>query len=309
MSKKFLIIASLLLGLTLVISLDKPLFSGKMSNFLAATLFVESITVNELQVKFDNAEVGEKVRILLMPGHEPDYGGAEFGSVSERDMNVDLALLIAEEFKADPRFEITIARDKEEWYLPLEAYFENNWEIIKSFTRTKKIEMDEAISSKVIPVKESSGVKHNKVSDDVALRLYGINKWASERNMDLVLHIHFNDHPRSRMSAPGIYKGFAIYVPDKIFSNHTASKEIALNVFENLKSSFDVSDFPPESEGIIESRSLIAVGARNTLDSASILVEYGYIYRPVFASAYSRKDTLGKMAELTYLGVRDFFEE
>lgn len=287
---------------------DKVLFSGKVENFFAATLFVPSVTTEELKTKFDTSGgASPGIKILLMPGHEPDFGGAEYGSLKERDMNVDMANLIRERFAGDERFEIIIARDKESWHSTLEAYFENNWEMIKTFIRAKKAELD-AVFSSGQGKKSTGGIIHNRVSDDVALRLYGINKWASEREVDIVLHIHFNDHPRSRMSAPGIYKGFAIYVPDKIFSNHKASLDLAQNLKQRLESSFDVSDFPPEKEGIVESQSLIAVGARNTLDSGSVLIEYGYIYRPSFTNKSLREETLSKMAELTHLGILDFFE-
>src|SRR5262245_47264788 len=61
---------------------------------LAAVILSHNpISVAELQQTYTNATDGgsRKVRILVVPGHEPDYGGAEYGTRKERNMTVELA--------------------------------------------------------------------------------------------------------------------------------------------------------------------------------------------------------------------------
>jgi len=65
---------------------------------------------------------------------------------------------------------------------------------------------------------------------------------------------------------------------------------------------------PKENSGLVESQDLIAIGAYNTLDSAGILIEYGYIYEPQFEDGKVREKTITEMAWQTYLGLNDFFK-
>lgn len=277
-------------------------------NFLAATFFVPSITISDLREKYIDAErTGEKIKIVLVPGHEPHFGGAEFGKLKERDMNVDLAQELKDNLQKNKRFEVIITRDKDSWNPKLERYFDNNWDAIKDFTKIKKTEMNLLIAEGKVK-KVFSGIEHNNAPGDVAYRLFGINRWSRDIGADVLIHIHFNDYPRSRAYLPGKHKGFAIYIPDKQYSNSVATKEIATNVFERLEDFFVISDLPEEDIGIIESQDLIAIGQSNTLDAASILIEYGYIYRPQFARQVSRASLMEQMAEQTYLGLQDSFK-
>jgi N-acetylmuramoyl-L-alanine amidase len=293
----------------IVLGLSKlDLLTSDARDFLAATFFVPSVTAGDLKDTYiDAIETGERVKILLVPGHEPDYGGAQFGSAVERDMNVDLALELKELLESDRRFEVIMTRDKEAWNPDLQKYFDDNWEAIKDFTRLKKMEMRELVAEGRVR-KVSSGVYHNMAINDVANRLFGINRWSRDIGADVMIHIHFNDHARARADRPGEHLGFSIYVPERQYSNASASKEIARHIFERLEESFAVSTLPKEDLGIVESQDLIAIGQANTLDAASILIEYGYIYRPAFATAASRADAISKMAELTHKGILDFFQ-
>src|SRR5437867_127222 len=60
---------------------------------LAAIITHNPRTVAGLQSKYNVvASTGlNKIRVLIVPGHEPDYGGAEFGSITERNLVVTLA--------------------------------------------------------------------------------------------------------------------------------------------------------------------------------------------------------------------------
>src|SRR6185436_8364106 len=126
--------------------------------------------------------------------------------------------------------------------------------------------------------KVKDGVIHNSAPPNVALRLFGINKWVNENKVDLAIHVHFNDYPRRNRSIAGEYSGFSIYVPEKQYVNSTTTLAIADSVFNRLDKYNPVSDFPKEDDGIVEEQELIAIGANDTLSAPSMLIEYGYIY-------------------------------
>ena len=149
---------------------------------------------------------------------------------------------------------------------------------------------------------------HNAAPQEVALRLYGINKWVRDMDIDIVLHIHFNDYPRSATRAAGEYSGFAIYVPEGQYYNSTTTKALAGRVFKRLEKYNAASNFAGESAGIIEDQELIAIGPFNSLDAASMLIEYGYIYEPQFANRDARTLAMKDLAFQTYLGLQDLFD-
>ena len=72
---------------------------------------------------------------------------------------------------------------------------------------------------------------------------------------------------------------------------------------------FPVSNLPVEDQGIVEDQELIAIGSYNTVDAASMLIEYGYIYEPQFRAPAVRAIVLKELAFQTYLGLADFFGE
>lgn len=308
MYKKLALIVLLALVIFLSVAKLFPSVSEDARNFLAATFFIPSVTAGDLRDKYADAlKTGKRIRILLVPGHEPNFGGTEFGNLKERDMNVDLSFRLKAYLESDRRFEVILTRDKDNWNPELEKYFNDNWEAIKGFTKFKKTEMNMLVALGKVE-KVSSGVKHNRAPSNVAYRLFGINRWSRDIGIDVLIHIHFNDYPRIRTDLAGEHRGFAIYIPDKQYSNSVATKEIATNIFKKLEESFIVSDLPKEDLGIIESQDLIAVGNSNSLDAASILIEYGYIYRPSFALKASRESILDEMAKETYLGLEEFFK-
>lgn len=306
--KKIALITLLVLVVSFGIAKQRLFISEDMRNFLAATFFTPSITVSDLRDKYTNADkTGRRVKILLVPGHEPDFGGTEFDNLKERDMNVDFSLRLKEYLENDKRFEVIMTRDKNSWNPELEKYFNDNREAINDFIKLKKTEMNLLVAAgKVRTV--SDGVQHNSASNDAAYHLFGINRWSSNINVDILIHVHFNDYPRAHSDRPGAYKGFVIYIPDKQYSNSVATKKIAADIFKRLEESFVVSDLPKENAGIVENQDLIAIGQSNSLDAVSLLIEYGYIYRPQFALKASRDSAFNEMAKQTYLGLEDFFK-
>ena len=273
----------------------------------AAVFLKESITVNQLHQKYNTAGWSNaKVRVLVVPGHEPNYGGTEYKNIKERNLNVELAKDLVGFLKGNNHYEVILARDENQWNVDLKKYFDEHWSSIVAFLKESKTEMLRQVNKGTVSVK-TDGVQHNYAPKDVALRLFGINKWSNENKIDLAIHIHFNDNPRYPLSQPGEYSGFSIYVPEKQYSNSTTTKIIADAVFKRLEKYNAVSNLPKESEGVTEDQDLIAIGTFNTLDAPSMLIEYGYIYEPKFSEKKVRDVILKDLAFQTYLGIQDFF--
>jgi len=122
---------------------------------------------------------------------------AEFGKVKERDMAVDLGNYLVGFFENNNHYNVAVTRDKQNWNPTFANYFATNWDSIVAFVADQKSQMQSLMN--VGAVKTVSGAYHSVASQDVALRLYGINKWANENNIDIEIHIHFNDYPRAAM--------------------------------------------------------------------------------------------------------------
>lgn len=282
---------------------------AEVGNNLAAALLHDPVTVNELHTKYASSlenKKEKKVRVLIVPGHEPNYGGTNFGALFERDMNVELAKNLVEFLKNNGHYDVMIARDENNWNPALLDYFKTRWESIITFYKDNKQEMVHSVATGKI-TQPIATVRHNKAPIDVALRLYGINKWETENDVDIAIHIHFNDYPRGDTSVPGKYSGFAMYVPQHQYANSTTTKAVAESIFKRLSKYNAVSNLSQEDDGIIEEPDLIAIGAYNTTNSVSMLIEYGYIYEPQFTNSAVRSTSLKDLAFQTYLGVQDFF--
>jgi len=59
---------------------------------------------------------------------------------------------------------------------------------------------------------------------------------------------------------------------------------------------------------LIEDQQLIALGRYNTSDTASLLIEYGYIYESKLADETGREQFFSAFADKIYLGLEDFFK-
>jgi len=282
-------------------------FGEKFNRVLASVFFTDSVSVEELRMKYISAPFsGNRVKILIVPGHEPNFGGAEYNQLKERDLNLELSQLLAVYLKVDPRFEVIQARDDAGWNSMLTSYFEKNWGSAKKFRDTKRLEMGRLIDvGKVVRI--SDGVSHSKAPSEVAIRLYAINMWANENDVDVTIHVHLNDYPRRYQKRPGTFSGFSIYIPDSQYSNAKASRAVAESVFSRIAEVTSVSNLPKEDAGIIGDQDLIAVGGQNTSDGVSTLIEYGYIYEPNLQNLEIREITFNSLAKQTSIGLNNFF--
>lgn len=270
---------------------------------LAGFLPIETITPEDL-----NRKHGERrLNVLLVPGHNRADYGAEFRGVREADLTLEISRHLQGMLERDGHFRVFTVRDVStgEYAPAFASYFQHREREVISF-RTRLIEgMVHALTAGRF--KTRRGVGHATASASAANRLYAINKWANENGMDLVLHAHFNDYPGRRPDRPGEHSGFTIYVPDAQFSNSRASRALAEPVFRQLGRHLSVSTLPGEAQGITEDQDLIAIGANGSLDGASLLIEYGYIYEPQFARPV-RGDMMRELAHQTYLGVKKYFD-
>ena len=143
----------------------------------------------------------------------------------------------------------------------------------------------------------------------MAIKLYGINKWADENKIDAVIHVHFNDYPLPNKWSIGKYKGFAIYIPEGQMVNSQESTQLAKSVFSQLSTKYIPSTYKKELGGLTPDQNLIGLGSNDTLSASvrSILIEYGYIYQKIFRDSVTRHQAYKDMANLTFKGIKNYF--
>ena len=247
------------------------------------------------------------IKILIVPGHDNEVWGAEYGNMKEADMTLTLATNIFNLLKKDKKFKVYITRDKNGYTTEFANYFTLQKDNINSFKEDAKKKFAEKVTSGTFTKKTI--VYHNSVSQEVAIDLYGINKWANENKMDMVLHVHFNDYPRPNNLTIGKYKGFVIYMPETQMPNSETSQKLAKNIYNQLIKKYNTSTLPEEKDGLIPEQNLIALGAKDTLISSvrSVLIEYGYIYEKKFRKSSTRVQAFKDMANLTIVGIKNYF--
>jgi N-acetylmuramoyl-L-alanine amidase len=255
-----------------------------------------------------SAEAATPVKILLVPGHDNEIWGAQYGNVKEAAMNLAVAQRVYNALKKDKRFEVHITRNTEGYTKEFADYFATERQNIITFRDNAKKETQGKIQNGDFLEKEN--VPHNNVTEDVSVILYGINKWASDNKMDAVLHIHFNDYPRDDKWEVGKHKGFAIYMPDHQLENGFESGQLAANLYIQLDKKYNSSTYEPELGGLVREQKLIAIGANHTLAPSvrSVLVEYGYIYEKIFRKYGTRHQAYNDMAKATAQGIKNYFK-
>ena len=278
-------------------------YVGSVLRYVAGPFFAEKVTPEQILTNYKN----DKVKILIVPGHDNDSFGTQFKGIKEAQMNAELGQELFEFFQKDDKFETYTTRVKDgdysQWF---SDYFKSNKEEIRNFREDSQRQMRQAVEQGMLA--GDGQVYHNFAKDDDSLKLYAINKWANENNVEIVFHIHFNDYPGRKHDQPGEYSGFSIYVPEYQLPNHRSSSELAESLKNQMEKYFAKSDLPAESSILIEDQELIAVGSNASRDGVSVLVEYGYIYEPQFANQGTRSVALKEAAYQTYAGIKKFFD-
>ncbi len=275
------------------------------ANNLAAAFFSIGVSVKDLVFKYDQAKPGGKIKILIVPGHEPRDGGARYKNLKERTLNLQLGEKLKNILAQNPRFEVVMSRDENGWNPELKSYVDNNKKEIDAWVKDRKKEMLGLVDDGKFTIVEAE-MGHATAAPEAATFLFGINKWASENGVDVTLHLHFNDNPKYK-DKPN-YEGFSIYVPEKQYSNSISSKILAKDILIEMLKIQKISTMKKESGGIIEDQELIALGRYNTADSLSVLTEYSYIYEDFMQSTTTRDIFIDKAASSTAQALENFFE-
>lgn len=248
-----------------------------------------------------------KIKVLLVAGHEPNAGGAdEFKKIKERNLNLELAVYLKNELSKNPNIEVIMVRDEQGWNTELSSYVKTNQTQIMSWVSEMKDKMLVDIEAGKIKLIDPN-MKHNDAATNAVLFLYGTNKWIEEKNIDLVLHIHFNNNPKYK-GKPN-YRGYCMYVPDRQYLNYSSSKIFADYLNEEISKIEKTSNMPQEKDIIIEDQQLIATGNYNTLKIPSVLVEYAYIYEPMMISSSSRNIFIKTAASSTAVAIEKYISE
>lgn len=281
---------------------DFGFFSSR--SFLAGFMPAETITIDDLKSAYAN----RGLKILLVPGHDNVDYGTKFKGVREADLTLALAKELDSILQDDGHFKVFTVRDLAtgEYDFIFQEYFAKKSEEILSFRSQLKENLNKVLRTGGFKIRD--GIEHNFAHKRIVQKLYGINKWANENKVEVVLHVHFNDDAERKAGRAGDYEGFAIYVPEEQFSSSRASRVLAQGVFDRLKKYFSVSTIRGERAGIIEDQDLIAVGAKGSLDGAGLLIEYGYIYEPQFFDMRLRQAVMKELAYQTYVGIKNYFE-
>lgn len=296
----FLILATLII---LKISTYRD-FKIPIFQYIAGLVFPEKVTSEILQQKYKNGSI----KILIVPGHDKESYGSQYRGITEESLNAKLGFHLYNYFFSDPKFSPFTTRGHEgNYYDWFKNYTEGKKTEIKSWKNQLKSVMKSLLHTGAIT--KNIKILHNPAADNTSFNLYAVNKWANENDIDIVLHLHFNDYSGRIYDLPGKYNGFAIYIPEKQLPNYKVSQEIGESIKKQLSTMWNPSNFGKEKDTLIEDQELIAVGSNASRDGASILVEYGYIYEDRIYDKTKRDQTLVDLAYQTYLGTKNYFEK
>ena len=277
--------------------------SEQISRQSVALSFQESILSKDLISRYRR----RKLRVLVVPGHDNQYSGASYQGKREADFNIEFARHLVETLAADPKLEVMVARDLVTGFYSAEIaeLLDKDRDSVLSFKAAKKSLMNELLAGGL--VEDRSTNNHSFATSEISYRLYGINKWINDNDIDLAIHIHFNDYPGHK-SGPGKYKGITVYTPDEQYPNGQAGIDVGVAVFEALNQIRPTSNNPLELTGVVPDQELIAIGSNASVNAAAILVEYGYIYETEFQSPVEREKIFKAMAEKTYEGLVNYLD-
>ncbi|MEI6042381.1 MAG: N-acetylmuramoyl-L-alanine amidase [bacterium] len=268
-------------------------------------VFLYGIIGIKLSPTYAEASVAPKIKILIVAGHEPDYGGAIYKTLKERELNLQLAEKIVKNLEKNPRYDVVVSRDDKGWNPELQSYVTDNKETILSWSADKKHVRNflTAIGGASVINSKMGHVTANATS---SLYLFGINKWANDTKVDMAINIHFNDNLKYK-GKPN-FEGFSIYIPERQYSNFAPSKKFAWGLLDEMLKINRISSMKEESDGIIEDQELIALGVNNTANEPSVIVEYAYIYEKFMQKKKTRDAYINKAASSTVLAINKYFK-
>lgn len=246
----------------------------------------------------------KKIKILIVPGHEPNAGGAdEFKKIKERDLNLQLSKILKDDLSSNQNIEVVLARDDNGWNSDLKNYVETSSTTIMKWVADMKNKMFAKVDAGEMKL-INPDMKHNDATTEAVLYLYGTNKWIAENNIDLVLHVHFNNNPK--INGKPNYSGYTMYIPEHQYKNSSSSRIFANYINEEISKIEKKSNMPQEKDTIIEDQELIATGNYDTLKIPSVVVEYAYIYEPIIVSSSTRNKFIITAASSTATAIENY---
>ncbi len=248
----------------------------------------------------------KKIKILIVPGHEPKDGGASFGKINERDLNLQLSKLLKDDLEQNTNLEVMLARDDSGWNSDLSNYVETSSTTIMNWVTEMKKKMLAKVSGGKIEIIDPN-MKHNEATSNAVLFLYGTNKWIEKNSIDLVLHVHFNNNPK--INGKPNFQGYCMYIPEHQYSNSSSSRIFANYLDAEISKIEKKSNMLQEKDIIIEDQQLIATGNYNTLKIPSVVIEYSYIYEPIMVSSSTRNKFIFTAASSTAIAIKNYIRD
>jgi N-acetylmuramoyl-L-alanine amidase len=117
-------------------------FFGHVGSQLAAVILAHNPkTIADIQLHYSSQTMIPqaspiKVRVLIVPGHEPGFGGVEYGSLKERDMTVELGQDLLVFLQNDGHYQTFITRDTAAWSPIFASYFASEMNDIALWQQT-----------------------------------------------------------------------------------------------------------------------------------------------------------------------------
>ena len=119
-------------------------YIGSALRYVAGPFFAERITPEQILASYKTEN--NKIKILIVPGHNNDSFGAQFKGTKEAEMNAELGQELFEFFQKDDKFETYATRlkngDYSQWF---HDYFESNKEEVAKFREDSRRQMRQAI--------------------------------------------------------------------------------------------------------------------------------------------------------------------
>jgi len=86
----------------------------------------------------NTSSTSKKIRVLIVPGHEPDNGGTNYGNIYERTLVVGIGQDFQQFLGGNSRYQSFITRDTQVWNPTFATYFQDEWNQIISWEKTAK---------------------------------------------------------------------------------------------------------------------------------------------------------------------------
>src|SRR3989344_2475822 len=203
------------------------LFAGSNISFfteartqLASLFFANDLTVADISAKYQR----KQLTVLIVPGHDAIDGGASYKGVYEAEYTAKIGQYLYEYLENDPNIDAILVRNKNGYTKEFADYFSREEGEIRAFT-SRAVGYFNSLKETNQVEKPAAPFTHVRANTRVTKILYGLNRWANDHDVDIVLHIHLNDYPRK--SGEVRYEGYSLYIPDASLPNHTPSKAIA----------------------------------------------------------------------------------